>query len=63
LEVTVPPGEPEEVRIVVIDNRGVRVVYRQVHEPGERVQHTVEVEGYAIVQVYLGGRFLQEVRP
>ncbi len=63
LEVALPPGEPGEVRIVVIDNRGVRVVYRQVHDPGERVVHTVEVEGYAIVQVYFGGRFVQEVRP
>lgn len=63
LELTVPPGEPEEVRIVVIDSRGVRVAYRQVHEPGERVVRTVEVEGYAIVQVYFGGRFVQEVRP
>ncbi len=63
LEVNVPPGEPEEVRIVVIDHRGVRVVYRQVHEPGDRVVQTVEVEGYAIVQVYFGSRFVQEVRP
>ncbi len=63
LEVTLPPGEPEEVRIVVIDSRGVRVVYRQVHEPGERVVRTVEVEGYAIVQVYFGARFVEEVRP
>lgn len=63
LELTLPPGEPEEVRIVVIDSRGVRVAYRQVHEPGERVVRTVEVEGYAIVQVYFDGRFVQEVRP
>lgn len=63
LEVQVPPGEPEQVRIVVIDNRGVRVAYQQVHEPGDRVVHTVEVEGYAIVQVYFGSRFIQEVRP
>ncbi|MER3460915.1 MAG: hypothetical protein C4303_07360, partial [candidate division GAL15 bacterium] len=64
LEVTLPPGdEEEEVRVVVIDNRGVRVVYRQVHPPGDRVVQTVEVEGYAIVQVYFGTRLVQEVRP
>lgn len=63
LEVTVPPGEAEEVRVVVIDARGVRVAYRQVHAPGDRVVQTVEVEGYAIVQVYFGNRFVQEVRP
>ncbi len=63
VEVNLPPGEPEEVRIVVIDNRGVRVVYRQVHEPGDRLVHAVEVEGYAIIQVYFGSRFVHEVRP
>lgn len=63
VEVTVPEGSGGEVRIVVIDVRGVRETYRQVHAPGERVVHLVEVEGYAIVQVYVDGRFLQEVRP
>jgi beta-lactam-binding protein with PASTA domain/predicted Ser/Thr protein kinase len=63
VEVTVPAGGAGEVRIVVIDARGVRNAYRRVHAPGERVVHVVEVEGYAIVQVYVDGRFLQEVRP
>ncbi len=63
VEVTVPADAAGEVRIVVIDARGVRNVYRRVHAPGEQVVQVVEVEGYAIVQVYLDGRFLQEVRP
>lgn len=63
VEVTVPAGAVGEVRIVVIDARGVRNAYRRAHTPGERVVQVVEVEGYAIVQVYVDGRFLQEVRP
>jgi serine/threonine-protein kinase len=63
VEVVMPGGEPQELRIVVIDVRGVRVAYRRVHLPGQRVTPVIEVQGYAIVQVYVGNRFIQEIRP
>jgi len=61
--VRLPPGDPQEVRIVVVDRRGVREVYRRLHPPLEQVVRVVPVFGYAIVQVYVGGHFAQEFRP
>jgi serine/threonine-protein kinase len=61
--VHLPPGDPQEVRIVAVDQRGVREVYRRQHRARERVTRWLEVYGYAIVQVYLDGRFLREFRP
>jgi beta-lactam-binding protein with PASTA domain/tRNA A-37 threonylcarbamoyl transferase component Bud32 len=61
--VRLPPGDPQEVRIVVVDRRGVREVYRRPHHPLEQVVRVVQVFGYAIVQVYVGGHFTQEFRP
>ncbi len=61
--VTVPPGEPREVRIVAIDQRGVQEVYRRKHPPLDRLVRWLELHGYAIVQVYLDGQFVEEFRP
>ncbi|MDR5683029.1 MAG: protein kinase [Armatimonadota bacterium] len=63
IEIQMPPGAAQELRIVVIDVRGVRVAYSRVHLPGQQVTRVVEVRGYAIVQVYVGGRFVEEIRP
>ena len=59
---TVPPGAGlQELRIVVRDQRGERTVYRNFHQPGEKVTETVSGEGPAIVvRVYLSGLLVQE---
>ncbi|MDR7523074.1 MAG: serine/threonine protein kinase, partial [Armatimonadota bacterium] len=61
--VVVPEGIAQEVRIVVIDETGVRTVYRAQHGPGDRVDQVVHSQGYTIIQVYLGNRLVQEIRP
>ncbi|MDR7566763.1 MAG: PASTA domain-containing protein [Armatimonadota bacterium] len=61
--VHLPPGDPQEVRIVAIDQRGVREVYRRRHRARDRLVQGLEVYGYAVVQVYLDGRFVREFRP
>jgi serine/threonine-protein kinase len=62
VEIAMPPGEAQELRIVVIDVRGIRVAYRRVHLPGQRVTRVIELQGYAIVQIYVGNRFVEEIR-
>jgi beta-lactam-binding protein with PASTA domain/tRNA A-37 threonylcarbamoyl transferase component Bud32 len=64
VQVLVPAGDPsQEVRIVVVDEGGVRTLLRQQFAPGDRVAETVRSRGYTIIQVYLQGRLVQEIRP
>jgi len=62
IDFIVPPGPSlQEVRIVVHDDQGERTVYRQVHEPGERISKKVSGRGLRIsVKVYLSGEVMQE---
>ncbi|MDI6772868.1 MAG: PASTA domain-containing protein [bacterium] len=63
VQIVVPEGGVQEVRIVVIDETGVRTVYQAPHSPGDRVDQTVRSQGYTIIQVYVDGRLVQEIRP
>ncbi len=63
VQVIVPEGGMQEVRIVVIDETGVRTAYQAQHSPGDRVDQTVRSQGYTIIQVYVDGRLVQEIRP
>lgn len=64
VQLVVPEGDPEqEVKIVVIDEVGVRTVFQKSLSPGSRVSEIVRSRGYTIIQVYLQGRLVQEVRP
>jgi serine/threonine-protein kinase len=63
VQIVVPEGGALEVRIVVIDETGVNTVYQATHSPGDRVEHVVRSQGYTIIQVYLGNRLVQEIRP
>lgn len=61
VQITVPEGPIRQaVQIVVTDANGRRVVYENVHRPGDRVEKTVEGVGQARVQVYINGVLLQE---
>jgi serine/threonine-protein kinase len=60
----VPEGPPSQhVKIVIIDETGVRTVYQAVHAPGDHIDQTVRTQGYGIIQVYVDNRLVQEVRP
>ena len=64
VQVIVPGGEAEQaVRIVVIDEQGMRTVYERRLGPGARVTELIRTRGYTIIQVYLQNRLVQEVRP
>jgi serine/threonine protein kinase len=61
VQITVPEGPIRQaVQIVVTDNNGRRVVYENVHRPGERIEKTVEGVGQVRVQVYINGVLSQE---
>ncbi|HEX4835193.1 MAG TPA: Stk1 family PASTA domain-containing Ser/Thr kinase [bacterium] len=53
----------QSVKIVVIDQQGVRVAYEGIHSPGENLDKQVAGMGYTIIQVYIEGRLIQEIRP
>ena len=54
--IMVPEG-PQEVVILVIDDFGAAVVYRDVQPGGKTIRQTVQGRGdNAKVQVYIGGR-------
>jgi len=64
LQVVVPEGpQSQQVKIVIIDESGVRTVYQAVHAPGDHIDQTVRTQGYGIIQVYVDNRLVQEVRP
>ncbi|MDR7422092.1 MAG: protein kinase [Armatimonadota bacterium] len=63
VQVVVPEGGTQEVKIVVIDEAGVRTVYQAPHAPGDRVDQVVGSRGYTIIQVYIANRLIQEIRP
>jgi len=64
VHVVVPEGEAgQRVRVVVIDEAGVRTVYEKQHDPGDQVDIVVLSRGYTIIQVYLDNTLVQEIRP
>jgi len=64
VQLVVPAGEPnQEVKLVVVDEAGVRTVLRKVLSPGTRISQSIRSRGYTIIQVYIQGRLVQEVRP
>ncbi|MFS8571903.1 MAG: Stk1 family PASTA domain-containing Ser/Thr kinase [Clostridia bacterium] len=54
--INVPEGPPQEVVILVTDDWGTRVVYREVARGGSRFNHTVKLRGdTARIQVWFDG--------
>lgn len=64
VRVVVPEGPGgQRVRIIVIDESGLRTVYEKAHNPGERIDVVVQSRGYTIIQVYINTTLVQEIRP
>jgi serine/threonine-protein kinase len=61
VQITVPDGPPRQaVKIVVTDNNGSRVVYENMHKPGDKIEKTVTGTGQLHLQVYINGALVQE---
>lgn len=64
VQLVVPEGQAEqEVKIVVVDERGVRTLFRKILAPGDRVDERVRSRGFTIIQVFIQNRLIQEIRP
>jgi len=61
IELTVPDGSSKQaVQFIVTDVNGRRVVYENVHKPGDRLSKTVEGSGQIRVQIYINGKLIKE---
>lgn len=63
IRVPVPSNasEPQQVRIVVIDDNGENVVYSDYHEPGDVIRRTVSGSGNSIqVKVFVGDELVKD---
>lgn len=61
LTIVVPPGPPQLVEIVVIDNLSIRTVYRETHSGGARLRELVVGHGSeAMYQVWIGGQLVAD---
>jgi eukaryotic-like serine/threonine-protein kinase len=61
VQITVPEGSKRQtIQIIVNDSNGRRVVYDQIHKPGDRIERTVEGAGTVKIQVYINGTLIQE---
>ncbi|AGB40855.1 serine/threonine protein kinase [Halobacteroides halobius DSM 5150] len=58
----IPPGQKREVKIVVKDDNGRRIVYQKVHQPKDRIEKQIITVGSAIIRVYIDGRLNIEKR-
>jgi len=61
VQVTEPEGAIRQaVQIIVTDANGRRIVYENVHKPGDKIEKAVEGIGQGRIQVYSNGVLLQE---
>lgn len=61
IQAVVPDGPiRQSCRIVVNDANGRRIVYEDVHKPGDRIERVVEGTGQMTVQVYASGKLIHE---
>jgi len=61
VQVSVPPGEEsQEIRIMVDDDDGERVAYRQRHDPGTEFTQTIGGRGKMTIRVFAGDALIQE---
>ncbi|MGL5207431.1 MAG: PASTA domain-containing protein, partial [Acidaminococcaceae bacterium] len=61
VEFIVPTGsEHQEIKIVVVDDVGSRVVYSNTHKPGVRLRQQIEGVGSIKVQFYSNDKLVEE---
>ena len=61
VEFIVPAGsDHQEIKIVVVDDAGSRVVYTNTHKPGVRLRQQIEGTGNIRVQFYSNDKLVEE---
>lgn len=63
IRININPGEEDQrVKIIVRDDNGRRIIYNQVHHPGDLVKQRIVSVGSTVVQVYINDRLVREQR-
>ncbi|MBM7555516.1 Stk1 family PASTA domain-containing Ser/Thr kinase [Halanaerobacter jeridensis] len=60
INIEVTPGQDKEVKIVVQDDNGQRIVYQKVHQSGATVYEEIITVGPAILRVYFNDKLVSE---
>ena len=60
VNIEVTPGQRKEVKIVVQDDNGQRVVYQKIHQPGAKVYEEIITVGPAVIRVYFDDKLVSE---
>ena len=60
VNIEVTPGQEKEVKIVVRDDNGQRIIYQNVHQPGVKVYQEIITVGPAFIRVYFDGKLVSE---
>ncbi len=64
LRIVVPAGDAKQpIRVVAVGPEGARTVYEGTHAPGEVLQLEVEGTDPLIIQVYVAGKAVAQIRP
>ncbi|MGM0501575.1 MAG: Stk1 family PASTA domain-containing Ser/Thr kinase [Bacillota bacterium] len=60
VNIEVTPGQQKEVKIVVQDDNGQRIMYQQLHQPGDKIYKDVITVGPAVIKVYFDDKLVSE---
>jgi len=61
VSVVVPAGpEKQEVKIIVRDNNGQKIVYDAYHSPGDHIERNIQGQGNISVQIYVADSLFDE---
>lgn len=61
VNIIVPPGpDKQQIRVIVRDSSGERIVYDAYHSPGDRIERVVQGQGPTTIQVYIAGTLFEE---
>lgn len=60
VNIEVTPGQKKEVKIVVQDDNGQRIVYQEIHQPGATVYEEIITVGPAMIKVYFNDKLVSE---
>ncbi|MBM7623313.1 Stk1 family PASTA domain-containing Ser/Thr kinase [Sporohalobacter salinus] len=63
IRVNINPGEKDQrVKIIVRDDNGRRIIYNQIHHPGDLVDKRIISVGSTVVKVYINDKLVREQR-
>ncbi|MGM0472105.1 MAG: Stk1 family PASTA domain-containing Ser/Thr kinase [Bacillota bacterium] len=63
VQVGLEPGDKKQrVKIIISDDNGRRIIYNQLHQPGDLVEQSIVSVGSTRIRVYIDGNLVREKR-